>query len=128
MNRDDATTIDALAADAFSRSKANGHWSWLHYGEIWREPDERIWLPEKIALAHSELSEALDHSRKVNDPAERYGKILGELGDTIWRCLDMGYVINQYIGEYPVPDSLGTIMQGQAKNMTARGHLHGKRW
>lgn len=118
-----ADIINLLTADAYTRAVGNGFWQ--HFPG--RFADERVWIGEKIALAHTELSEALDHSRNLYDPADRYEQILGELGDCIWRCLDMAYVIHQF-DDLPPEVCLGGIMMHQAKHMPMRGKLHGKRW
>jgi len=123
MNEGIDIEIDVLCAQAYTRSERNGFWKQFPD----RFQDERAWIGEKIALAHTELSEAIDASRKTGDDAARYTFILKELGDTIWRCLDMAYVIHQF-NNLPVEVTLGKLMKEQAENMPNRGVLHGKRW
>lgn len=125
MNDEQIVEIDVLAAGAYTRSAANGFWEQFPN----RFDDERSWIGEKVALAHTELSEIIDASRKLTHDDQRYLQLLKELGDTIWRCLDMAYVIHQFDG-LPEGVTLGSVMYHQAEGMAGRGRLHGgdRRW
>lgn len=87
---------------------------------FWDKPRE---LPELIALCHSELSEALEESRKGFSPNYTYldkGKPCGipsELADTVIRIFDL-------CGYYGI--DLDDAIITKLKYNSGRKHKHGK--
>ena len=79
-------TITELVASAHSQALKSGWW-----------PDgERLNVPEKLALIHSEVSDCLDAYRETGDPLKQWyredGKIEGcpsELADVLIRIGDL---------------------------------------
>jgi hypothetical protein len=112
--------IDRLARQSHDNMEERGFWD--HFPE--RFLDDRTWIGEKIGLAHTELSEALQASRNYNTARERHHEILGELADEILRCLDMAGLILTYTPG----TSFGQIILDKMKKSVGRGKLHGKRW
>lgn len=103
-----AREIDYLAVAIHSLAKKKGHW----------EGDSNI--GEKIALMHSELSEALEAFRHVNPPDEHCPEFSSaeiELADCIIRILDVAAARN-----YRMADAIAAKM----KFNETRPHKHGK--
>ncbi len=108
--------IDGLVAIAYNQAKEKGFHS----------EDAAITFGDRIALVHSELSEALEAYRTDGDPTCHYldldtGKPEGvpsELADVVIRVADM-------CGAYGI-DLSAAIVEKLAYNRT-RPHRHGKK-
>lgn len=77
-------------------------------------------LATKIALMHSELSEALEEIRKTGvSIQERDEKIAEEFADVIIRIMDTA----SYMG---IQDRLGAVIVEKSRKNAGRPHMHGK--
>lgn len=112
-----AEAIDKLSEQSHRDMTERGFWAHLD------ETDTRSYLPEKLALVHSEVSEVLDADRKIENNYERQLASMEECADIILRVLDLAYPLsgNGYL-------SLGEIIVAKQAASYQRGHLHGKRW
>ena len=100
--------IDDLADEIWQNNVAQG---------FWQKPLE---VGTRIALMHSELSEALEADRKGNPPDKHlpeFDSITVELADTIIRILD-------FAGGYDLP--IGEALVKKLEFNKTRPHKHGK--
>lgn len=130
-----AESLDKLSEIAYANAHSKGFWH--------REPghtlQDETCLPEKIALMHSELSEALEHYRDGLNPrylyyrneadelvpgheataSEREGKpdgIAVELADVLIRIFDLA-------GRFDIP--LGEALTRKMQHNAGRPFMHG---
>lgn len=113
MPNDPQNTVEAifhiLATEAYTNSKVKG---------FWRDKTPATAGAEKIALMHSELSEALEAMRTNNWIGEK-GCVEEELADTVIRILDFAGAARFNLGR--------AILDKMAKN-AARPAMHGKQF
>ena len=112
-----------MARDAFTNAKHKG----FHSNED--GTDKKRNVGESIALIHSEVSEALEESRKNSDLHHKYyresdGKpegFLVELADTIIRIGDL-------VGSLGAEDELEAAIEEKMAFNSTRPHMHGKKF
>ena len=107
--------LSSLAKSIREINGANG-WSLVERSD-WRDAHM---IPAKIALIHSELSEALEEFREPTEDIEgdnvAIGRFLGELADALIRILDLAGGLTDVFDVY-VSDKLEVNKR--------RGHKHG---
>jgi NTP pyrophosphatase (non-canonical NTP hydrolase) len=134
--------MDALVRKCHQMSKDKGFWDEgervFHSSGMSAEDDlpttseTRVktapWnFGEKIALVHSELSEALEAHRKGNPPSEKitdtdgkpYGLVAEEMADVVIRVCDL-------CGKLGI--DLGRAILAKTEYNAKRPHKHGKRY
>ena len=102
-------TLKAFIADVNANANAHGFWEGSNKGE-------------KIALMHSELSEALEAIRKGSPADEKcpeFSNEVVELADCVIRIFD-------YCGQFDL-DIVGALSAKHAYNKN-RPHKHGKQF
>lgn len=121
-----AEMFDQLAQDIAEISESKGFWDIPGMGE-------NGLIPAKIALMHSELTEALDvHRKPYEDDPEGASEYTGmtpqqeedfseELADCVIRILDT-------IGYYGMGDTFGRILIAKIEKNRDRPFKHGKRY
>jgi hypothetical protein len=117
--------LDVLPFDEqcrlFNRSAQKKGW-WEHLETV---PDVTA-ISEKLALVHSEVSEALEELRLENfETAQQDGKPVGfmsELADIIIRVGDLAVHVQE---RYPETGSLGEAVVKKYKYNLTRAHRHG---
>lgn len=114
-----AKVIDALAADAHRISKDHGFWAHLD-----PRGDTRFYVPEKVALIHTEASEIIKADRDLHDEGQRLYDLLEECADVIIRVFDLAHVISHGGAR----GSLGEALVSKMITNDMRPPLHGKRW
>lgn len=125
--------IDQLCAKCFNNAHAKGFWKeYFETREVLRMADEqtgsklaegyeRTFFAQRLALIHSEISEALEGDRKdlMDDklPHRRMQDV--ELADALIRIFDLA-------GGKAIP--LGKIVAEKMGYNTTREYLHGKKY
>ncbi len=115
-------SLTALAREAHANSRAKGFWSIAD--EIKQHPRaaelEIMWKLSRIALMHSEASEALEGIRKglKDDHLPDRDMEVAELADVLIRILD-------YAGAYNLP--LGEVVLEKMAYNSGRPAMHGKK-
>lgn len=114
-------TINEMVEQAHANSKAKGWWDEQMGAEKLRADRVIATIPEKLALIHSEVSEALEEYRhgRMNTTIREDGKPEGfwtEIADILIRCGDLS-------GAHCV-DLVHEVKQKMAYNAT-RPHRHG---
>lgn len=110
----------AIAEQAHANSRAKGFWS-LH-DELKNHPRwpeiEVVWKLSRIALFHSEASEALEGIRKnlPDDHLPHRSMEVAELADVVIRIFD-------YVGAYNLP--LAEVILEKMSYNTTRPYMHG---
>lgn len=119
---DFAVSLNALAERAHANSRAKGFWSCIddlkthpRFTEI-----EVMWKLSRIALIHSEASEALEGIRKdlKDDHLPERSMEVAEMADIVVRILD-------YCGAYNLP--LGQVIVEKMRYNSGRPAMHGKK-
>ena len=103
--------MDALAADIHATALNKGFWDHNVVGDLISVPNPSI-DAEKIALMHSELSEALEALRDDDWPL-----LEEELADTIIRILDFAHARGL---------SMDTAVKAKMAKNADRPRLHGR--
>ncbi len=110
-----------LTEACYGGSKAAGWHNDLRTGEPRTEDENRALFPVRIALCHSELSEALEGDRKnlMDDhlPHRKMAEV--ELADTVIRVFDLAGAMNYDLG--------GAIAEKLAYNARRADHTHAHR-
>jgi hypothetical protein len=118
---DPRDVLMVLASICHRTARANGFWRYFptvvgssELGALF----QRMYLATKIALIHSEGSEALEVLRKAPTTEEAYAGMMEELADTIIRCMDLGHLI----GNVNFPG----VLLDKMKTNTERPYSHGR--
>lgn len=116
--------ISSLADEIYETAQAKGFWDIEGYS------DEAM-IPLKLALIHSEVTEALDVHRKEYDDDEgdpltgltpmQEDDFLEELADVVIRVLDV-------VGSLDAGVSFGEIILSKMEKNQGRPYRHGKRY
>lgn len=120
-----AQVFDDLSEEISDVAISKGFWD---YPEI---TDDGFKVPLKIALIHTEISEALEVHRKFYDDGET-SSVSGmtptqeqdfseEMADAVIRILDV-------IGYYGLGEDFGDIMIAKIQKNRERPYKHGKRY
>ena len=107
--------MNKLASDIYENSLTHGFWDFPDPSETTRS----LFISQKLALIHSEVSEAVEEHRKHPSHFSVKGPFEEELADIIIRTLDLcGYLgIN-----------IESLIVAKHEKNKARPHRHNKRF
>lgn len=119
-----ADALNDLCHEISEISEGKGFWDTEAVGE-------NAMIPLKIALVHTELSEALEVHRKAYDDGEGPSHFTGmtpmqeedfceEMADAVIRIFDV-------IGGYGLDNDFGRILIAKVEKNRERPYLHGKK-
>lgn len=120
-----AQVFDDLADEISEIANSKGFWDYDGISEA------TMTIPLKLALVHTEITEALEVHRKFYDGEETSSysgmtptqeqDFSEELADAVIRILDV-------IGFYGLGEDFGDILVAKIEKNRERPHLHGKRY
>lgn len=95
-----STAINELSQIMHTRSSVAGWWSDPETGELFSEKQRNFYVPTKIALIHSEISEALEGFRKdkMDDHLPHRKSVEVELADAMIRIFDLAGALQLDLG------------------------------
>lgn len=120
-----AEVFDDLSEEISDIAISKGFWDY-----VWIT-DDGLKIPLKIALIHTELSEALEVHRKFYDdgePSSISGMTPAQEQDFTEEMMDAVIRIFDVIGYYGLGEDAGDILIAKIEKNRERPHLHGKRY
>ena len=118
-----AEAINELCHEVSEIAMSKGFWDYNAVGE-------NAMIPLKIALVHTELSEALEAHRKAYDddePSHYTGMTPMQEQDFCEEMADAVIRIFDVIGGYGMSNDFGNILLDKVEKNRTRPHLHGKK-
>lgn len=117
--------FDELTEEISEINISKGFWdyAWI--------TDDGLKIPLKVALIHTELSEALEVHRKFyedGEPSSISGMTPDQEQDFSEEMADAVIRIFDVIGYYGLGEDFGDILIAKVEKNRSRPHLHGKRY